>query len=121
MHGGYPEQATLQIPGALASETLPLAGPRSAGWGTLRRVCLEVLAKACQGPFPLCPPWLQQAAAQGFAYRWSALLSVAAQRAFACSLQGAIVDNESPELSDLLAEVRFVVDVEPSRLPPTQH
>ena len=69
------------------------------------------------------PAYLQRATAQSFAHRWSALLAVAAQRAFASSLlelplQGEVnLDGEAPAQSDLLADGRWAEEITPSRMP----
>ena len=69
------------------------------------------------------PAYLQRATAQSFAHRWSALLAVAAQRAFASSLlelplQGEVnLDGESPAQSDLLADGRWAEEITPNRMP----
>ena len=70
------------------------------------------------------PAWLRQSTAQAYAYRWSALLSVAAQRAFAASLlhlpiEAEACDGEVPAVSDVVADARFLPAQEPSRMPPT--
>ena len=82
---------------------------------------LRQLARARARQEPL---WLREAVAQGLAYRWSALLAVAAQRTFANSLlHGTLfldggMGGEAMAMSDLLADVRFFVDLPVSRLGP---
>ena len=83
---------------------------------------LRQLARAQARQEPL---WLREAVAQGMAYRWSALLAVAAQRTFAISLlhgnlfsNGGGMGGEAMATSDLLAEARFFVDLPVSRLGP---
>ena len=69
------------------------------------------------------PDHLKAASAHAFMYRWSALLAVAAQRAFAASLLELPQQNTDleegvcPEFSDFLADARHEVAPLPSRLP----
>ena len=69
------------------------------------------------------PSVLQASARQAFAYRWSGLLSVAAQNAFAASLlevplQSVFgVDGPVPDLGDTLADARWQEAPVVSRLP----
>ena len=63
------------------------------------------------------------ATAQALANRWSALLAVAVQRAFAATLlhlplEGELQDGEAPACSDLLADARFLAEQDVSRMPP---
>ena len=69
-------------------------------------------------------PRIMQASVQAaFQNRWSALLSVAAQRAFAATLldlsveEAAAVDGEQPVLEEVLMEGRATDAPVPSRLP----
>ena len=65
---------------------------------------------------------LRRGTQQAFLSRWSALLSVAAQRAFALSLlelphTWAIADGEPPDLGNVLADARWEEAPLPSRMP----
>ena len=61
------------------------------------------------------PPWMRASAAQAWAYRWSALLSIAAQRAFAVSLlhlhldTALAVDGEAPTDVDACVDARWLI------------
>jgi len=69
-----------------------------------------------------CPQLLRQAAIHGYIYRWSGLLAVSAQRAFAASLlelrPDAIdhLDGGCPDFSEVAVDMRYTDDPIPSRL-----
>ena len=60
------------------------------------------------------PELIRSSVAAAWCARWSGLLAVAAQRAFAASLlelpmhEQMCIDGAEPALSDLLAETRFI-------------
>ena len=66
---------------------------------------------------------LRGAVVHALLYRWSGLVAVAAQRAFASSLLElpllgeSCLDGELPSHSDLCAEARWATTAEVSRLP----
>ena len=83
---------------------------------------LKFLRQLARARARAAPAWLRQSTAQAYAYRWSALLAVVAQRTFAASLlhlplEGELQDGEAPSCSDLLADARFVSAQEVSRMP----
>ncbi len=69
------------------------------------------------------PAWLRASGAQAYAYRWSALAAVAAQRALAASLlqlplSGEVnMDGEAPATHDVVADARSSFPVFDSRMP----
>ena len=89
-------------------------------WGdkSLEFVRLLARAKARRQP-----EWLRASTAQAYAYRWSALLAVAAQKAFAASLLElplqceACFDGEPPAAHEVLADARWSFPVSDSSLP----
>ena len=70
------------------------------------------------------PEWLRASAAQAYAHRWSGMLAVAAQRAFAASLLELPLanencwDGEAPACHDVVAGARWSFPVHESRLGP---
>ena len=70
------------------------------------------------------PEWLRASAAQAYAHRWSGILAVAAQRAFAASLLELPLanedcwDGEEPVCHDVVADARWAFPVYDSRLGP---
>ena len=68
------------------------------------------------------PDWLRASAAQAYAHRWSGMLAVAAQRAFAASLlelplaNESCWDGEAPACHDVVADARWAFPVPNSRL-----
>ena len=83
---------------------------------------LKFLRQLARARARAAPAWLRHSTAQAYAYRWSALLAVAVQRAFAASLlhlplEGELQDGEAPACSDLLADARFLSAQEVSRMP----
>ena len=84
---------------------------------------MEFLRSLARARARTVPRWLREATAQASAYRWSGLLAVAAQRAFAASLlelplrPEASFEGAGPCLSDLLADARWESEVVASRLP----
>ena len=68
------------------------------------------------------PEWLRASTAHAHLYRWSAMLAVAAQKAYAATLLrlplvGEVVNGEVPAGSDVLADRRFAAPLEPTRMP----
>ena len=68
------------------------------------------------------PEWLRACTAQAYCYRWSALLAVAAQKAFAATLLelppgAACFDGDPPPANEVLADARWSFPVHDSRLP----
>merc|ERR1712137_1304943 len=68
------------------------------------------------------PPLLRKSTQMAFYHRWTALLSVAAQRAFADTLLGWPVDEsgldgDEPHLEEVLLDARLAEAPAPSRLP----
>ena len=84
---------------------------------------LDLVRRLARGRARQVPSFLRQAAAQGYAYRWSALAAVAAQRALAASLLHLNhygledVAGPGPSPSDLLADARWDFEVAASRMP----
>ena len=83
---------------------------------------LRFLRKLAFGRARAVPDWLQASTAHAYLYRWSAMLAVAAQKAYAATLlrlplDREIVNGEVPADSDVVADARFGAPVEPSRLP----
>ena len=70
------------------------------------------------------PEWLRASAAQAYAHRWSGMLAVAAQRAFAASLLELPLanencwDGEAPACHEVVADARWSFPVHDSRLGP---
>ena len=68
------------------------------------------------------PDWLRASTAHAYLYRWSAMLAVSAHKAYAATLlclplQGEIVNGEVPADSDVMADARFGMPQDPSRMP----
>ena len=84
---------------------------------------LDLVRRLARGRARRAPIFLRQATAQGYAYRWSALAAVAAQRALAASLlhlptYGAEeVEGTGPSPSDLVADARWDFEVTAGRMP----
>ena len=89
-------------------------------WGEEAATLLRLLAAARARE---APEAVRQAAHTAWLVRWSALLAVAAQRAFAASLLELPLAGECdvggtpPALDELLADARWHVPVPASRLP----
>ena len=83
---------------------------------------LRFLRKLAHGRARSVPEWLRASTAHAHLYRWSAMLAVAAQKAYAATLlrlplESEIVNGEAPAGSDVLADSRFAAPLEPSRMP----
>ena len=90
--------------------------------GRLDTGALRFLRKLAHGKARADPEWLRASTAHAHLYRWSAMLCVAAQKAYAATLvrlplEGEIVNGEVPAGSEVLADCRFAAPVDPSRMP----
>jgi hypothetical protein len=88
-------------------------------WSEEAATFVRLLAKAKARAFP---PILRNSVQMAYTVRWTGLLSVAAQRAFARTLLGLPVDEancdgEDVWLEEVLREARLTEPPEPSRLP----
>ena len=88
---------------------------------------LELLRKLARARSRSEPIWLRQAAAQSWAHRWSATISVAAQRAFAASLLHLPlapylgVDGDAPSTTEVCEEARWLEAPPASRVAQTRN
>ena len=85
---------------------------------------LEFVRRLARAKARSQPDWLRASAAQAYAYRWSGMLAVASQRAFAASLLELPLahencwDGETPLCHDVVADARWSFPVSDSRLGP---
>ena len=88
-------------------------------WG---EEALDLLRRLARSKARSAPPWMRASVGQAFAYRWSALISVAAHRALATSLlhlpltDALDVDDEHPDAGDVLTDARFAEEMPFSRV-----